>query len=198
MSRDTTNVPPLMSRRNCSQQVLLRAVTALLLLSVHPVWADAQADEYQIKAAFLCKFGNYVEWPSQLVSDPTRPFIIGVIASDEVVEELTSAARNQTVAGRSIAVRRLSRGEPLDGLGIIFIARSHALRLAETLAAAEGKPILTVSESDPRGTVGSMVTFVVIDDKVRFDIALPPVERSNLKISARLLALARVVIGRPS
>ncbi len=160
--------------------------------------ADTQLTEYQIKVAFLCKFGNFVEWPLRQAAASDSAFGIGVVASDAVVDELTRAARGQTVNGRPITVRRLARGDPVDGIGIIFVARTHAGRLEETLGAVKGQPILTVTESDSGTAVGSMVNFVVVDDKVKFDIALQPAEMSNLKISARLLSVARTVIGRSS
>lgn len=159
--------------------------------------ADAQAVEYQIKATFLCKFGNFVEWPAPAGAAAGAPFGIGVLATDAVIDEVSNAARGQTVNGRPIVVRRLARGEPIDGLGLIFVARSHSARLAETLAESKGRPILTVSESEQGPAAGSMVNFVLVDNKVKFDIALSPAEQSSLKISSRLLAVARSVIGRP-
>lgn len=158
--------------------------------------ADARTVETQIKALFLCKFGNYVEWPAQQWAASEQPFGIGVIASDDLMfTELTNAARGQTVNGRPITVRRLTRGEPLVGLGIVFVARAHGGRLAETLAELKGRPTLTVTESDA-GAAASIVNFVVVEDKVKFDIALTLAELSGLKISSRLLAVARSVSGR--
>ena len=182
---------------------VLRIVTALVFLLAgampdRAASADASPAEYQVKAAFLCKFGNYVEWPVQPGASPETPFGIGVLASDVVFDELTRAAAGQTVNGRRIAVRRLARGEPVDGLSIVFVARSQANLLAETLAATKGQPILTVTESDQGTTIGSMVNFVIVADKVKFDIALPLAEQSSLKISARLLAVARSVAGGKS
>lgn len=173
-------------------------VTLLLAgIAWQPSWAnEAQAAEYRIKAAFLCKFGNYVEWPS--TASPETPFGIGVLASSAVVEELSAIARGQTVNGRPIVVRKLERGESMEGLDMLFVARTHTARLGETLAALKDRPVLTVTESDPGVSVGSMVNFVVVDDKVKFDISLPAVERSKLRISARLLGVARTVAGGPS
>jgi len=91
-------------------------------------------------------------------------------------------------------VRRLNRGDALTGLHIVFIARGHADRLAETLGAARGQPVLVVTESEGAGAPGSIINFVVVEDKVRFDVALARAESSNLKISARLLGVARRVI----
>lgn len=180
---------------------VLRWVVFITLLLAgtawQPIWAsDAQAAEYRIKAAFLCKFGNYVEWPS--MAGPETPFGIGVLASSAVVEELTAIARGQTVNGRSIVVRKLERGDTMDGLDMLFVARTHTARLGEALAALKDRPVLTVTESDLGVSAGSMVNFVVVDDKVKFDISLPAVERSKLRISARLLGVARTVAGGPS
>jgi hypothetical protein len=170
-------------------------VVNLLLVVAAALAADLQRTEYQIKAAFLCKFGNFVDWPAAAASQGL-PFLIGVVASDDVIDELTRAATGQTVAGRPIAVRRYARDEPVDGLSILYVARTHSERIAHTLAAAKGHPVLTVTESDRGTAVGSMLNFVIVDDKVKFDIAIEAAEQAGLKISARLLSVARSVSGR--
>jgi hypothetical protein len=93
-------------------------------------------------------------------------------------------------------VRRVGPGDSLDGLHILFVARGPASRLATALAAVKDRPILTVTESEPGAEPGSIVNFVVVDDKVKFDVSLPAAERSSLKVSARLLGVARQVAGR--
>ncbi len=160
--------------------------------------ADLQAAEYQIKAAYLSKFATYIEWPAAPASEATAPVVIGLIASDAIATEMAGALQGQAVASRPIIVRRLEARARMDGLHILFVARTHLARVAEALAALQGRPVLTVTESDAPGDLGSMINFIVIDDKVKFDVALPLVVRSGLKISSRLLAVARVVTGRDS
>jgi len=183
----------------------LQAAHLLVLALLLFVEARAQSSvlpdstgEAQIKAAFICKFGNYVEWPAGDKKSADAPFVIGAMTSDAVVSELTRAAAGRTVNGRPIVVRKLARGDPVDDLGIIFVARTHSAALADTLASIRGRPILTITESEGADAAGSMVNFVVVDDRVRFDIALQPAEHSSLKISGRLLTLARKVTGAPS
>jgi hypothetical protein len=173
-------------------------ILAVLLLADARAQSSVLPAEAQIKAAFICKFGNYVEWPARDNKPPDAAFVIGAMTNDAVVEELTRAAAGRTVNGRPIVVKKLARGAPVADLSIIFLARTHSASLAETLAATRGLPILTITEADDAPAPGSMVNFVVADDRVRFDIALQPVEHSNLKISGRLLTLARKVIGAPS
>jgi hypothetical protein len=177
---------------------LLAAV--LLLVDARaqsPGATDSRSAELQIKAAFICKFGNYVEWPSdKRAADPA--FVIGALTDSAGIEELTRAAAGKTVNGKPIVIRQLGRHDALDDVAILYVARSHSAPIAETLAGLRRRPILTVTESADALAAGSIVNFVIVDDRVRFDIALPAAEPGSLKISARLLTLAHKVTGVPS
>ena len=182
---------------------LLRAsafsmVVAAGVASSRPAQADTQADEYRVKAAFLYKFGSYIEWPSESFARADSPVAIGVMGADTLAEELAQIVAGRNVNGRPVLVRRLRPGDPIAGLHMLFIGRSDGGRLAEILAAARGRALLTVTESEEGLELGSMINFVVVEDKVRFDVAPPPPESGNLKISARLLGVARKVVSKSS
>ncbi len=152
-----------------------------------PAQADAQADEYRVKAAFLYKFGSYVEWPSGSFARADSPVTIGVMGADALADELAQIVAGRNVNGRPVLVRKLRPGDPIAGLHVLFIGRSDGRRLAEILAAARGQALLTVTESEEGLELGSMI-----------NIAPPPSESSNLKISARLLGVARKVVSKSS
>jgi hypothetical protein len=174
-----------------------RAAAALLLCWCGIACAWAQADlaaEYRVKAAFLYKFPSFVDWPPRAFARPDSPFAIGVLGADALADELAQVVVGRTVNARPIAVRKLRRGEPLAGVQMLFVGRADADRLAEIVAAAKAQSTLVVTESDGALAAGSMINFVVVDDKVRFDVALPSAERGELRISARLLAVARKVV----
>jgi len=161
-----------------------------------PQAQPASAGEYQVKAAYLVKFFSYVEWPPQAFEQRDSPFVLGVLAADAVAEEVERAATAATVEGRAVQVRRL---QPADAAGsgaahLLFIDRSRNGQLADTLAQVRGRPLLTVTESEQALAQGGMINFVIVENKVRFDIALAPAEASQLKISARLLSVARRVL----
>lgn len=170
-----------------------RAWLAALLLAL-PALTAAQADrEVQVKAAFLYKFGDFVEWPAAAFAGPDGVFVIGVVGADGVAEELEKVVTGRTVQERAVVVRRLRRGEPLGRLHVLFVGQAEAARLPDLAAAAQGQPVLVVSESENATARGSMINFVSDEGRVRFDVALPSAERGNLKISARLLSVARRV-----
>lgn len=176
--------------------LIKRLLLAAALLAGGPAFAQAErAGELQIKAAFLYKFGGFVEWPASAFARPESPFTIGVLGADALAAELERVVQGRVVQGRPIAVRKLRRGEPLAGLHVLFIGQSEAARIPEIVAAARNQSLLIVTESEEALSQGSMINFVSAEEKVRFDVALDPAERGQLRISARLLTVARKVVS---
>jgi len=178
----------------------LLALLALAVLIVFGNSAPAsgqelQATEYRVKAAFIFKFGDYIEWPAEAFRSPSSPLVIGVVGADAIADELARLSAGRVVGERPVVVRKLRHGEPLSGLHMIFIGRTSAAQLSAALAASKGQPALTIAEAEDGLRLGSMINFVIVSDKVRFDVALSPAEASRLKISSRLLAVARNVVA---
>lgn len=190
--------PPTIPDRGNSAAGRLRAWAVGVLLCVLALNALAGQFEYQVKAAFLYKFGAYVEWPEQTFAQANSPVIIGVMGSDAVADELAQMSSGRNINGRPVNVRKLHQGDAITGLHILFIARTDSSRMAATLTAAKGLPLLVVTETDPPLMSGGVINFVIDGEKVRFDVALPSAEVNNIKLSARLLTVARKVIGAPS
>lgn len=156
--------------------------------------AGRQVSERQIKAAYLSKFGSYVEWPEQVFASGDSPLSIGVIGDEMLAEELARIAEGRTANGRPVTVHRLRHDDAFAGINILFIGRSQDDRLAEILARTKARPILTVTESPAAIALGSTINFVIIDGNVRFDVAPKTAELAGLRISARLLAAAHKVV----
>ena len=186
--------------RECSiVRVLLVFAFALLMPAFAATAAfaqgDLQAPEPRVKAAFLFKFGSYVEWPSGTFVSATAPFTIGVMDADALADELATVVAGRNMDGRPVVVRKLHEGDPVTGLNILFIGKAIDGKLAGILSPMKGRPTLAVTESEGALELGSMINFVIVDGKVRFDVSLQPAAAGSLKISSRLLAVARKVMG---
>lgn len=177
---------------------ILALALALALAGPRAVQADAQAEEYRVKAAFLYKFGAYVEWPERSFASRESPLAIGVIGADALADELAQIVAGRNVNGRAVLVRRLHPGDSLRGVQVLFVGRVGNERLTEILAATRDKAVLTVTESEKGLELGSTINFVIVDNRVRFDVAPPQADSRSLRISARLLAVARKVVSKPS
>lgn len=181
--------------------VLTRFPRGLLLagLLLCASWAVAQGperpDEYRVKAAYLYRFCEYVEWPEAVFADAASPLVIGILGDGRIAENLAEIVAGRQVSGRAIDVRRLRAGDSIKGVHVLFITRSQDRNLAAVLAEARLQSTLTITEWEEFDPAGSIINFIVVDDRVRFDIALEPAKRSNLRISSRLLNVARNVIN---
>jgi hypothetical protein len=177
-------------------QVLAALLLALAALAVAPECA-AQAEQ-QVKSAFIYKFAGYVEWPESAFAKPDTPFLIAVLGDEPVAAELEQAVVGRTINDRRIVVRRAKVGESFAGVHILFVGKAETARLGAILQGASPQPILTVTESEGALAQGSVINFVVAERRVRFEISLPSAERSRLKLSSRLLAVAaQVRTGTP-
>ena len=182
---------------------ILRMIVFATMLTAYTqasCWAQTEprAAEHQVKAAFLYKFLSFVDWPPQSFERADSPLVIGVLGADELAEELLATVNERTVRGHPLEVRKIRRGDSLAELCVLFVGRTDSAALPGLLGATKGRSLLTVTESDEALVQGSTINFVVVDNKVRFDVALGPAEQRNLKISSRLLAVARRVLPNPS
>lgn len=178
-------------------RVWAAALAAALLagLPLHPAApAEPQITESELKAAMLYKFGSYIEWPDDTFADEHGPFTLGVVGADEIAAYLEGIVEGRTVNGRPVAVRRLRPGDSIAGIQVLFVGQAARARLEPLLVDARQHPVLVVTETENALALGSMINFVVAGDKVRFDVGLDSAVRSNLRISARLLAVARRVV----
>lgn len=150
----------------------------------------ARIVERQLKAAYLYKFASYVDWPEGAFAQAERPLMIGVLGADELADELEQVVAGRTAKGRAVAVRKLRRGDSVSGLHMLFIGQTESVRLNEILAVTKDQATLTITDSEEAYARGSMINFVVVDDKLRFEVALKPVALAGLRISALMLASA--------
>lgn len=146
--------------------------------------------ERGVKAAFLYKFLGYVEYPPQ---EATGALVVGVMGADDIAAELLRVTAGRAVGGRGVMVRAVRDGEPLTGLHMLFIG-SEVARPAPVLRAAQQSGVLSVTEVDNALQLGSVINFRLVDDRVRFEVSLPAAEKSNIRLSSRLLSVAYHVL----
>ncbi len=181
----------------------MRAVSAglaCLLLTGSGREAAAQgsaSNEYQLKAAFLYHFAQFVEWPPETYKDGTSPLTYCTLGGDPFEGGLEASLNGKTIMSRPIRVLHLKEASEGRGCQVVFLGVADKKAVSATLAQLNGTPALTVGESANFAQAGGMIGFLLEDNKVRFEINVGVAEKARLKISARLLALAKTVIGTP-
>ncbi len=148
----------------------LRMVAALSLLLISlPLPAQNFAPlEYRAKANYLANFPSFVEWPT----------------------------RGTTVHNRPVEIRWIRKPQELSSCQILFVSHSEQKRYSQSLDAVRDHVVLTVGETPEFLDAGGIVSFSTQQGALQFDVNLEAADKAHLKISSRLLALARHVVNR--
>jgi hypothetical protein len=147
-----------------------------------------------VKAAFLYKFAGFVEWPPGTFQRPDQPLNIGVMGDDEIAADLEQLAGGPA-GDRPVNVRRIPEGAPATGLHVLYVSARPEAALRQALANVPG-PVLIVTEQPGALGAGSVINFSQEAGRIRFGASPASAEARNLKLSARLLAVAQSIEGR--
>jgi hypothetical protein len=168
----------------CLRRHLLRTLMMVaIIMAVLVASGDTPTNELQIKAAFLCKFTKFIEWPNQEKSN--QEIVIGVTGSDTFAALIRRLAND-----KAVSVRSVTRAEEARGVHVLFCRSGTERRLSAVLPALHAAGILTVGETPEFGGLGGIITFEIQDGKVRFSINRRAATDAGLKISPHLLKLA--------
>jgi hypothetical protein len=166
------------------------AVLAAVALVGHGTLAAQAQSEVSVTAALLYNFAKFTEWPALSAGAP----IAICVAADEVMAGAVAA----TVKGQQINGHPLTVSQPADAAAwhlcqILFIADAEARRLADALARIRTAPVLTVSDRRMFANSGGIIELYVEKGKMAFAINVDAAERAELRLSSRLLGVARIV-----
>jgi hypothetical protein len=179
---------------------MVRLIFGLLLLlplgSRGADWAStppAVPEARVVKAAYVYNFTKFIEWAAEDgVTDRAATVTICVLGSDPVGSALDEIASFES-KGRPILVHHVRAGEPIPACHILYIGNSEATRLASILAQLGASGVLTVSDLPRFAEQGGMIGFALDRGRVRVEINALRVRGAGLRISSKLLEVARVV-----
>ena len=148
--------------------------------------------ERQIKAAFLYNFVKFVDWPNEVLPATDDTISICVLSDDPVYEALETI-NGKTVKGRRLTVRRVDAVKDLALCHVAYFGITEEKRLPQFITGLQGSIVLTVGEIDRFAQSGGIINFVVVNNKVRFEINVDRAERAHLKLGSLLLSVATIV-----
>ncbi len=173
--------------------IFLMVVVLCSTLYVH---ADSQPkSEYEVKSAFIYNIINFVEWPiDKGLNDAIKLCVVG---KNHFGTSLDSFEYN-TIGDQVLALKYVQSFQNIGDHNVVFICPSEKKRLKQILQSLAGINILTIGDTKGFAQQGVIINFYIKDEKVRFEINVDAVKRANLKISAKLLRLAKIVHDTPN
>lgn len=190
---------------------MVKRITVLLILfillptTVIPLSPkiDESAEEYQLKAVWVGKFPDFIDWPEECgINDRTKPFIIKVMGKNPFdtkykgkrIDWLREIYKEQLVRGKKVEIQYISALEEISGCHLLFISNSERKRLEEILEIAAKYPILILSDTEGFAKRGVYINIFIDRGSIRFEINETAIRESKLsRINPRLLGYATIV-----
>lgn len=152
--------------------------------------------ENRAKANFLAKIPSFVEWPERALPSGPTPFVICILGDLSLGMPLAESTRGITLHEKPAEIRGVRLEQELGSCHILFVSRFERKRYDRVLAAVRGLHVLTIGETPEFLDAGGIVSFSMREEKLQFDVNLDEANKAHLKISSRLLVLAKHVLNR--
>jgi hypothetical protein len=165
-----------------------------LLFSIHLLHAQANtivSKEYQVKAAFLFNFTQFVEWPATAFSAPNAPFVIGILGDDPFGTFIDETVTGEKIGLHPLVVQRYRDSKEMKTCHILFISTTDPERIKECLSLIANHT-LTVSDAGSFMKMGGMIRFFTEKNKIRLQVNPDAARLADLNISAKLLRVSDI------
>ncbi len=161
--------------------------TGLLLLISISFLCCAHAQTEKFKALYIYNFTKLIKFPE---SPDNSDFVIGVLGETPVNGELASIAATRKIENRNLVVRKITKPEDCNDCQIVFISDFKSSSIKAFSDYFERKPVLLISESPQGLEKGAAINFLLVDQKLKFELNRAKFDKNNLKVSSQLYELA--------
>ena len=173
------------------RRFILMLLPAVLLGLPAVCRAQAEAKEYDVKAAFIFHFIEFTEWPAGSFANKQSPIVVATVGRDPFGGSLDQICAGKSVSGHVVVVKHFTKATDVKGCQALFIGAENAGDLPVAIKVRGPEGFLTIGETNGFLAAGGIIRFYEEDNRVRFEINQEAAERAHLRISAKLLRLAK-------
>lgn len=162
----------------------------------------------KVKAAYVYNFIKFARWPAASFATENDPLVVAVLAKDAFAEQLNKLVTGKKIRKRGLTVKSLqvpavaSTGDAeqrrafwrrkLAGCHLLYIGDSHAQWIPQ-ISALKLKGLLTVSDMPGFARQHGVIELYLQKTKIIFAVNLAHMKSVDVKLSSKLLKLAKIV-----
>lgn len=148
-------------------------------------YSSAQTTSYnELQAIYLYNFAKYTTWPDNFTS-----FVVGIYDDEAIHSIVDTKLTDKKIKGHPIEVKLIENDEEVKKCHIIYISDPNSKNLTSIIESVQQQNILIVTERDLIKK-GAMVSFLLLDNKLRFKINEEAIRNTQMTVSDGLLGLA--------
>lgn len=179
---------------SCSlSRTLVRSLIAFAaVLFPFAVQSQEAQFELRVKAAFIYNFSKYIVWDKSDAAYSDDVLRICVVKDRDFFDLVNETVAAKTSQGRVVEVYLLRDRTEIGKCHMAYVSDERSIY--EWRKELLDSRVITVGEGSQFVESGGIFGFLIVDDKIRFEVNLGAAERKGIKISSKLLSLARRVI----
>ncbi len=187
-----------MKKGHSEQPVLVSRVSVLLLLVAAVLFGGATQREPDkdttaiIQASYIYNIAKLVEWREPAMRQ--GPFVIGVLGSDNLYQELVSKYATRSIGKQPIEVRKLPEMPEVDRCHILFVPSSDKDLLAAILRQESTRSTLIITDFPDALSSGAVVNFITAKNTLKYEISLINANKHRIDVGLTLRQLADKVV----
>jgi len=169
---------------------LLVIMLPFLCISTECVAQTNEDVEIKIKAAYIYNLTKFVYWEESSTATPVTIYVLGADQIADILQENLPVMPQ----GRTITVEKITNKKTdFSRCQLVYIGQFEQQHMQAALSRCKDLKILTVSDIKAFAQQGGMIGFVVDEDKVKMEINLNAAKSAGIKISSKLLEIAKKV-----
>lgn len=187
-----------MKKGHSERPVLVSRVSVLLLVVAAVLFGGASQREPDkdttaiIQASYIYNIAKLVEWREPAMRQ--GPFVIGVLGSDNLYQELVSKYATRSIGKQPIEVRKLPEMPEVDRCHILFVPSSDRDLLAAILRQESTRSTLIITDFPDALSSGAVVNFITAKNTLKYEISLINANKHRIDVGLTLRQLADKVV----
>jgi hypothetical protein len=175
------------------KKIIICFLIGIILVGGSSFFTPSQSDsqEYVLKAAFLYRFIDYVDWGN----NEGQNFTISVLGESEIMNPLNEIAKEKKVRGKNMYIKKCLDINDIGLCQVLFISHTYTADISSVISTIGNRPILIVTEQKDACEKGAQINFLIAEDKLKFEINPKAASKAGLKISSELLQHATIING---
>lgn len=144
----------------------------------------------KMKAVFVYNFTRYIEWPE---SYRQGNFIIGLLGQTAISEELDKMTQTKKAVNQTIEIKRFNSINDISQCHMLYVSKEKSASFTDALKKTKGSSTLVITEQDGFAKQGAGISFVVLNNRQKFEINKSNIQQRDMIVGSALLSLAIVV-----
>lgn len=142
------------------------------------------------QAMFVYNFSRLIEWPA---SYKVGNFVIGVIGSSTIYNELVAFTAGKKAGTQEISVVKFKDASEITNCHILFVSFGKTSEAGTILSKVAGQSTLVIGEKSGFIEIGGAINFIIVEDKLKFQLKSVNATKFGLKVSSSLENMAIMV-----